>query len=582
MSIKNIVGSFAILADATHRYSSYDYCYNYFYKNDNNITHDMEKSCAILGFYLASWGMMRGSSFLLQKSYKYLQPLIDYIAQQPESVWDIDVDTYQNNYNTILNIYRKIKDLLIPMDKRHLVLVTKVMMGVFGIVPAFDEYFSKTFREISPSKSKFRTFNQASLDVIHKFYLNHKAEIDELAESTFTIDFSSGKQKHNYTKAKIIDMYGFNMGITNILLVGNGINIHFTGESYSNKEIVSRAKEKIKASNRSYKTDERNIDDFFELLHHEVENILLNEYDSYTSTCSEKNSLIAFKDRYTNLSFPINDYDISLEDYFLIYELFCRKQKVTNPQLFDVRELLKRFFIEGIFNDGKIQLIHQKYSNKFKNFLLSFNEIFTTNYDMNIQESTNKTVYHLHGAFHQLDPVYNPQSNLNKMRAKTDVTVPPVGEEYLYSTALSSYSGSIKEYEMTMMDKSNSALEKFAVAGLKNSNLASEYKEWASSDNEITKNLGKSILYIMENKGSELEVLYPITKFKEIFGELTILGLSPFNDNHIFLMINNNDELLKITYYYFTEDEKNKVQELLSNKKIDLKDVRLFWNKVSK
>lgn len=210
MSIKNIVGRFASLADATHRYSSYDYCYNYFYKNENNITDNMEKSCAILGFYLASWGMMRGSSFLLQKSYKYLQPLIDYIAQQPESVWDIDVDKYtEDNINFILKMYEEIKGKVVETNKRDIVLVTKIMLGIFGIVPAYDDYFCKTFKDIEPKTSRFSSFNRKSLDVIYRFYTDNKLEIEKLSESTFTMDFDTGEPKFRYTKAKIIDMYGF-------------------------------------------------------------------------------------------------------------------------------------------------------------------------------------------------------------------------------------------------------------------------------------------------------------------------------------------------------------------------------------
>ncbi|EKM28037.1 hypothetical protein VCHENC02_6024, partial [Vibrio harveyi] len=37
---------------------------------------DMEKSCLALGFYLASWGMFRGSSFMLEKSAKNFENLV--------------------------------------------------------------------------------------------------------------------------------------------------------------------------------------------------------------------------------------------------------------------------------------------------------------------------------------------------------------------------------------------------------------------------------------------------------------------------------------------------------------------------
>lgn len=51
------------------RYASYDYCFNYFQSFYNNGTvvelaseANLQMSCLQLGFYLASWGMLRGSS----------------------------------------------------------------------------------------------------------------------------------------------------------------------------------------------------------------------------------------------------------------------------------------------------------------------------------------------------------------------------------------------------------------------------------------------------------------------------------------------------------------------------------------
>jgi hypothetical protein len=40
----------------------------------------MQLSCLHLSFYLASWGMFRGSSFLLEKSAKFFEPLVRTIS----------------------------------------------------------------------------------------------------------------------------------------------------------------------------------------------------------------------------------------------------------------------------------------------------------------------------------------------------------------------------------------------------------------------------------------------------------------------------------------------------------------------
>jgi hypothetical protein len=71
----------------TARYASFDYCFNYFQafreRDDvKSIAADDHRqlSCLQLGFYLASWGMLRGSTDLLQRSVKHLVPLIETIA----------------------------------------------------------------------------------------------------------------------------------------------------------------------------------------------------------------------------------------------------------------------------------------------------------------------------------------------------------------------------------------------------------------------------------------------------------------------------------------------------------------------
>lgn len=83
------------------RYSSFDYCFNYFqsFRENNKIqdiasSKNIQTSCLQLGFYLASWGMLRGSSFLLKRSTKFYIPLIQYIAEVRPLVWDIDVPKY--------------------------------------------------------------------------------------------------------------------------------------------------------------------------------------------------------------------------------------------------------------------------------------------------------------------------------------------------------------------------------------------------------------------------------------------------------------------------------------------------------
>ena len=214
--IQSMITELQKIAVPEHRYSSFDYCYNHFYKiNSERASRDLEKSCAILGFYLASWGMFRGSSFLLQKSYKYFIPLIKYISEIESSVWDYQPTDYliEDERNRIIEIYERIKEKVIEGGNQSKTLVTKIMLGTIGVIPAYDEYFCKAFKEIDPTKSKFSVFNKDSLIILGNFYVNNKKEIDDLSTRIKTKKFEDASGYLQYPKAKIIDMYGFAKGM---------------------------------------------------------------------------------------------------------------------------------------------------------------------------------------------------------------------------------------------------------------------------------------------------------------------------------------------------------------------------------
>ena len=208
------IDEFKSKAGVTDRYTSFDFCYNYF-RNTIDFNKDIEKSCLVLGFYLASWGMLRGSSFLLQKSAKHFQKLIEYYSTIDKKVWLIDVDNYNvETITTILEIYNKTKENIIIENKTHLTLVTKILMGVFGFIPAYDQYFCKTFNELFKGKCGFSVVNSNSLNCLKEFYDNNKTSIDNISSNTFTKDFLTGQNTSiTYPKAKVIDMFGFTNGL---------------------------------------------------------------------------------------------------------------------------------------------------------------------------------------------------------------------------------------------------------------------------------------------------------------------------------------------------------------------------------
>ncbi|MBA2858724.1 hypothetical protein HNP93_001425 [Methanococcus maripaludis] len=197
------------------RYSSFDYCYNYFYSffrenrtaelaDENNI----QMSSLQLGNYLASFGMMRGSSFLLEKSVRYYQTLITSISKMDPILWKIDADSYtEENIELLLNCKNQIFEALGKENKPTDTLITKIMLGVFGNIPAYDTNVKNSL--------KLNSLNEKSLLKIKDFYEKNSGIIDSY--EIYTYDFLTSKNTDiKYTKAKLVDMYGFIDGMSKI------------------------------------------------------------------------------------------------------------------------------------------------------------------------------------------------------------------------------------------------------------------------------------------------------------------------------------------------------------------------------
>lgn len=196
------------------RYASYDFCYLYFQQNKGQLSHDMEDSCMHLWSYLASWGMLRGSSKLQQRSPAALKPLIEYLDKADSKLWDMDVDAYdETNMECLLEVYNDIENIMTDIlsdgkEEKHrlITLITKIMLGVFGNVPAFDRYFTETFHEIYGG---FSSFQRYELEKIRDFYFDNKLLLDKLVKDMYVIDFNGHPTSLKYKIAKLIDMFGF-------------------------------------------------------------------------------------------------------------------------------------------------------------------------------------------------------------------------------------------------------------------------------------------------------------------------------------------------------------------------------------
>jgi hypothetical protein len=178
---------------ADNRYTSFDYCFNYFqsFRDQDRAEEiadreNMQLSCLQIGFFLASWGMFRASSRLPSKSIIQFEPLVHVIAETPKSVWEIDANCYSSeNSEALVQLGHRIAATF-----AHYVtptLVTKIMLGVYGNVPAFDSFVTKGLRKGGLPSS----FVAATLRKLGRYYERNTEAID--GHLTTTYDFDTGQ-----------------------------------------------------------------------------------------------------------------------------------------------------------------------------------------------------------------------------------------------------------------------------------------------------------------------------------------------------------------------------------------------------
>ena len=113
------------------RYTSFDYCFNYFQSHRGEVgalasPTGMQLSCLHLWAYLASWGMLRGPA-LLASSMKCLAPVIDVIVSADSRLWQVDAHNYTfENIDLILDLGTQVGSRL----PRSVSVPTKTSSGV--------------------------------------------------------------------------------------------------------------------------------------------------------------------------------------------------------------------------------------------------------------------------------------------------------------------------------------------------------------------------------------------------------------------------------------------------------------------
>lgn len=209
-TLKNTIFDFynEIIKDTNGRFKSWEHCHKFFKENrrfrDDESHLDM--MCLHLAFYLASWGMLRGSSFLLEKDYLVHRPsVIIMLEDRYENLWRGDPELLINNIDLILECKERIAESYknqMNCKEPSPILLTKILLGVYGCTPAYDRFFTAGLRNHHLTAN----FGKRSLYEVFQFYMTNRDAFEVCKEMI---------EQHGmeYTPMKLTDMFFWEMGV---------------------------------------------------------------------------------------------------------------------------------------------------------------------------------------------------------------------------------------------------------------------------------------------------------------------------------------------------------------------------------
>lgn len=194
--------------DSHGRYMSWRHCYNAFVENRNDADEKMFDYLALhLAFYLASWGMYRGSSFLLQKDYKVHIPVVRILLEKKYDplvgvsaeglTEDANLDLLEEVGERIRRAYAAEQPSFEGATNNATdTLVTKILLGALGCVPAYDRYYVQAVKQYNISAG---VYSKESVRDVAVYYLSHKDEFESIREELSTCGT-------RYPAMKLMDM----------------------------------------------------------------------------------------------------------------------------------------------------------------------------------------------------------------------------------------------------------------------------------------------------------------------------------------------------------------------------------------
>jgi len=202
------------IAEEHHRYRSWEHCYSYFRRTaPGGFAAERHQAALQMAFYLASWGMYRGSSFLLQYAYTVHLGVIDILGESRFSVlWETEFGaskTDQKLISKILELVDGIRAVYQPFspaaDSQQPTdtLITKIILGTFGCLPACDRYFIDGFKSTG---NRYSYLNRKFIERVLRFCQENLPNLRNEQERIMSINGVY------YPLMKLVDMYFWQIG----------------------------------------------------------------------------------------------------------------------------------------------------------------------------------------------------------------------------------------------------------------------------------------------------------------------------------------------------------------------------------
>jgi hypothetical protein len=197
-----------------HRYRSWEHCYGYFRNSRaEGILGDLDHAALQLGFYLASWGMYRGSSFLLQHTYTvHLSVIQQLVSTRFSPLWKREFGAGGDDEELvplIMDTIIAVKEAYSPFAQladsgsATDTLVTKVLLGTLGCLPACDRFFIYGFKS---EGLRYSYLNEKFIGRVLNFCRDNLAHLRKEQDA---IESMGGMR---YPLMKLVDMYFWQIG----------------------------------------------------------------------------------------------------------------------------------------------------------------------------------------------------------------------------------------------------------------------------------------------------------------------------------------------------------------------------------